>query len=79
MTSDMLDDIRFWAHIITDSERVIVCPPEFELKIKAIVEVMNVAGLITVIADPACPKDRLLMIDTHAIEAAMRRRMQSGT
>lgn len=67
---DMLDDIRFWAQVMTDSERTVVCPPEYESRLKSMIEARGLSGLLKVLARPECPDDKLIVIDEHAIDAS---------
>ncbi|MFP8944679.1 hypothetical protein ACLIYM_25050 [Streptomyces fenghuangensis] len=72
----MLDDIRFHAQIIGDAKRTIYCEPAVEEAVRAAVEEMDAGHLLTVVASPACPAGRLLVIDEQALEASYRATIQ---
>lgn len=67
----MIDDIRFWAQVMTDQERTIICPPEYESRLKTMIEARGLSGLLTVLARRECPEDKLLVIDEHAMDASV--------
>jgi hypothetical protein len=69
------DDLKFWMQVLQDSERTIICNPECESRVKAMVDTYGLGGQITVRADRCAPEDQLFIIDQNAIEAAWRRRV----
>ena len=71
MGEDMLTEIRFWQQVVGDSKRTVVCSPDLESRCKGYVEARGLGHLITVIASPACPDDRLFVIDEQAMNAEM--------
>ena len=71
MTADVLTEVRFWQQVMTDSERTIICEPDLESRIKGWIDARGLGGLITVEASPYCPPGRLIILDPHAIDAAL--------
>lgn len=67
----MLDDILFWSQVVTDSERTIVCSPEYESRLKAVIEARGLSGLLTVLARRECPDDQMWVVDEHAADASL--------
>lgn len=43
---DPLDEVRFWAQVITDAERTVVCSPDLESRVKGWVEARQLGGMI---------------------------------
>lgn len=73
----ILDDARFWAQVMTDQERTIVCPPEYESRLKVMIETRGLSGLLTVLPSRVCPDDKLIVIDRHALDASLAQTMLS--
>lgn len=69
--SDMLTEVRFWAQVIGDVKRTVVCSPEMESRCKGYVDARGLGGLITVKASSGVPDTTLLVIDEGAIAAAV--------
>ena len=69
--SDMWTELRFWAQVIGDSKRTVICPPDLESRCKGYVAARGLDGLITVEANPFCPEDRIFVFDTPAIDATL--------
>lgn len=74
--SDMLTEIRFWAQVTGDAKRLVLCNPDLESRIKGWIAARNMDGLLTVVADPACPMDRVFVVDQQAIDAAYQQVLQ---
>lgn len=72
MSNQPLTEVRFWAQVLTDSERTICCSPDNESRIKCWIDARGMAGLYKVIASPLVPDDRLVVVDEHAVEASTR-------
>jgi hypothetical protein len=71
MGNDPLTEVRFWAQVLTDSKRTVVCNPDLESRIKGWVEARLMGGLITVVPNPFCPADQVFVIDKHALAASI--------
>lgn len=67
----MLDDIRFWFQVMTDSERTIVCSPEHESRLKTVIEAWGLSKLLTVLPRRECPDDQMWVVDEHAADASL--------
>lgn len=70
--SDPLTEVRFWAQVMTDSERTILCSPENESRIKSWIDARGCGGILKVTAEGYVPDDRIFVIDHNAIEASTR-------
>ena len=68
--SDELTEVRFWAQVMGDAKRTVICNPEYESRVKGWIEARGMGGLITVQATPVCPIDRTYIVDEQAIQAA---------
>jgi hypothetical protein len=69
--NDMLTEVRFWAQVIGDSRRTVICPPDLESRCKGYVDARGLSGIITVEASPYCPADRIFVFDTPAMDAQL--------
>lgn len=74
--SDMLTEVRFWAQVIGDAKRTVVCNPDLESRIKGWVDARGMGGIIKVEPSPHAPMDRVFVIDEQAIAAAKNRPFQ---
>lgn len=63
-------DVRFWAQIIGDSKRTVICEPEKVDAVREAVESRGLGGIVTVQGSLACPPSKLLIIDEPALLAA---------
>ena len=72
----MLDAIRFHELARQEARRTILCEPHREHQIRAAVDQLGAADVLTVRASPACPEGRLLVVDEGAIEASLRESLQ---
>lgn len=70
MSNDPLTEVRFWAQVMTDAQRTVICSPDLESRIKGWVDARMMGGLIKVIPNPVCPDNQIWVIDEHAIEAS---------
>jgi hypothetical protein len=75
--ADALTEVRFWAQVMTDAHRTVLCPPEWESRCKGFVDARGLGGLITVVASPICPTGQIVVMDTNAIEAGWRQTLQT--
>lgn len=71
--NDTLTEVRFWAQVIGDAKRTVMCPPDLESRCKGYVAARGLEHLITVQANPYCPGGRLFVIDEQAIQASVTR------
>jgi hypothetical protein len=53
-----------------------MCAPDLESRVKGWIDARGMGHLITVQANPACPSNRLYVIDQQAIEADLRASLQ---
>lgn len=70
MTPDEMT--RFFAQIIGDAKRTVLCEPHRVDEIRGAVDRMGAAGILTVKASKVCPEGKLLVIDEQALEASAR-------
>lgn len=70
--TDVLDEVRFWAQVMGDAKRTVICPPDLESRIKGWVDSRGMDGIITVRAERYCPENKVIVMDDPAIEATMR-------
>jgi hypothetical protein len=70
---DVLTEVRFWAQVLTDAKRTVLCPPEFESRCKGYVNTRGLGHLITVTASPFVPDGCLYVMDEGAIQAELNR------
>lgn len=70
--SDVLTEVRFWAQVIGDSKRTVMCSPDLESRCKSYVDARGLGGLITVKASPVVPDSQILVIDEQGVEASWR-------
>jgi len=69
--SDVLTEVRFWAQVIGDSRRTVICPPDLESRCKGYVDARGLGGLITVKASPYCPTNQILVVDEQGLAGSM--------
>jgi hypothetical protein len=74
--NSVLTEALFWAQVLTDAQRTVICPPEWESRCKGYVDARRLGGLIKVIASPWIPGDRIVVMDEHVIEASWRQALQ---
>ncbi|MFH9765159.1 hypothetical protein ACH4N4_30500 [Streptomyces microflavus] len=70
MTPD--DEARFFAQIIGDAQRTVLCEPHRVTEIQETVSRLGMAGIVTVKASKVCPVGKLLVLDEQALEASLR-------
>ena len=76
MTNDVLTEVRFWAQVIGDARRTVLCPPDLESRIKGWVDARGMGGIIRVMASPFCPKGSIYVIDDGATAASLNQSVQ---
>jgi hypothetical protein len=64
-------DLRFWVQVAKDSERMVVCHPDLESRIKTGLDARGITGM-KVVANPYCPKDSVYVVDWNALDASAR-------
>lgn len=69
--NDPLTETRFWAQVLTDAHRTVICSPDLESRVKGWVDARMMGGLITVIAQPFCPDNTIYIIDENAMAASL--------
>lgn len=74
---DPLDEVRFWAQVITDAERTVVCSPDLESRVKGWVEARQLGGMIKVVPSRLCPDDQMWVVDEHALAASTAQSFQA--
>lgn len=75
--NDVLTEMRFWSQVMTDARRTVFCPPEWESRCRGFVDARGLGGLITVVATPLCPPNRIIVADEQAMEASWRQTLQT--
>lgn len=70
--NDALTEVRFWAQVMTDSERTIICSPENESRIKSWIDARGCGGILKVQVERFVPDNQIFVMDHNAIEASQR-------
>jgi hypothetical protein len=70
------DEVRFWAQVIQDRRRTILCPPDLESRVKGMVDAYGAAGTYDVQASPLVPDDQIFVVDQRGLEAAGNQALQ---
>ena len=71
MSTPSLTEMRFWAQVIGDAKRTVICPPDLESRCKGYVDARGLGYLITVKPSPYCPPNQILVLDEQALQASM--------
>jgi len=71
-----LTEVLFWSQVIGDSRRTVVCNPDLESRIKGWVDARGMGGVLKVQPNPACPANRMFVIDEQAIAAGFNESVQ---
>src|SRR5690348_17024114 len=66
------DEVRFWAQVIGDARRTIVCSPELESRLKMSIAARGLDGIYTVEVSRFVPDNRVIIIDQQAIDSLSR-------
>lgn len=69
---DVLTEVRFWAQVMGDSKRTVMCSPDLESRCKGYVDTRGLGGVITIKASRLIPDNQILVIDEQSIEASWR-------
>lgn len=70
--NDVLTEMQFWAQVMTDAQRTVLCSPDLESRLKGYVDARGLGRLIKIVASPAVPGNQLIVVDEHAMEAGWR-------
>ena len=74
--SEMLTEVRFWAQVIGDAKRTIICDPDLESRIKAWIDARGMGGILAVSPSPYVPRNTILILSdansplAHALPSA---------
>jgi hypothetical protein len=71
-----MENLKVWLQDLIDSERTIMCSPEWESRIKSMIAASPCAGLWTVDVMPGMGDDQFWVLDHNALEASVRQSMQ---
>lgn len=71
-----MEQLRVALQDIEDSRRVVMCSPEWESRLKTMIDARNLGGLWTVTASRIMPDDMIVIMDPSAIEAGLRQTLQ---
>lgn len=74
----MLEAIRFFEIAREESKRTILCEPHREHQVRAVVDQVGVADIITVRASAACPEGQFIVLDQGALDAQLNEWQQGG-
>jgi hypothetical protein len=77
--SDVLTEVRFWAQVIGDAKRTVMCSPDLESRCKGYVDARGLSGLITVKASRYVPENQIFVIDDGAVAATIARPVKPRT
>lgn len=73
--TDPLTEVRFWAQVIGDAKRTIMCNPDAESRIKGWIDARGMAGLLTVKPSPYVPENRIFILDEQGMQANLNERL----
>jgi hypothetical protein len=71
-----LDALRLMMQDLADSQRTIVCRPEWAVSVQAMIDASPLPGLWTVLASALIPEGQVCIIDHWALEASHRQAVQ---
>lgn len=63
------DDVRFWAQILEDSRRTLICPPDLESRVKTRIAAMGLDRQFTVMVSPYAPDGAIYLVDLNGMDA----------
>lgn len=67
--NDAMTEIRFWAQVMTDAERTIVCSPANKDRIQGWIDARRLGHILTVAVSPIPGGTELYVIDHRAMGA----------
>ena len=73
--SEAWTEVRFWAQVVGDARRTIICPPDLESRIKGWLSARDLLGFHTVEVNEYMPADRIFVVDQGALDAYMAQAM----
>jgi hypothetical protein len=76
---DPWETLRFWAQAFENCRRLVLCPPEWESRVKGLVDAHGWSGIFTVQASRVIPPDQIIIVDENALEASWRETLQRNT
>ncbi|WP_027947202.1 hypothetical protein [Amycolatopsis taiwanensis] len=71
-----LENLRVAMQELEDSRRVVICSPEWESRVKTMIDAYGIGGLWSVQVNRFIGDDKLVIVDPNAMEAAHRQAMQ---
>jgi hypothetical protein len=74
--SDPLSDLKFWSMAVNASKRTIYCQPEWESRVKTMIDTYGLTGVYKVVVSRFVPESQILIGDEDAMEASFRQAMQ---
>lgn len=72
----ILDDVRFWAAVIEEQRRILICQPAMLDAVNRKLADLGIDGLHEVQASPLMPDDQIWVIDPNVVEASTRQASQ---
>ncbi|XTZ13946.1 hypothetical protein ACQSSU_20830 [Micromonospora echinospora] len=79
MTGDPLTEVRFWAQVIEESRRTVLCAPGRADEVKALLDRHSMAGMFDVHETPEVRTDQILMLNHNTIRAVTEQAIQRAT
>jgi hypothetical protein len=73
---DPMETLQCWVQLFEDSRRLVLCPPEWESRVKGLVDAHGMGGVFTVRASRVIPADQIVIVDENALEAQWRETLQ---
>lgn len=73
--SELLTEVRFWAQVVNDARRTIICSPELESRVKGWLGARDLLGFHTVEVNEYMPDERIFVVDQGALDAYMAQAM----
>ena len=71
-----LDDVYFFGQVLKDMERVVICSPDLESRVKSRIAALGLENLWTVQVQVSLPDGKLFIVDPNAVEALCRQHVQ---
>ena len=68
-SNDILTEVSFWMQVMGDAKRTIVCSPDLESRVKGWIDARGMGHLLKMVANQACPDNRIIIIDEQALAA----------
>ncbi len=74
--TDPWSEVKFWATVLEESKRTVYCAPEWESRVKGVIDAHGLAGLYEVVVNRHLPTDAIFLADHNALEASVRESLQ---